>query len=139
MFCSECVDHYQSLPFVGPEATKTPLRVCGDCASIKWSYMKRRVDVDQQLLEQELLPPIDLECASHNLTIRTYMSATILDVLREVASKLGLTQQDADMLQLQFSENVVPHEHSVQQVGLCHQARFEVLGVEEVKALRVNS
>ena len=101
--------------------------------------MKCRVDVDQQLLKQELLPPIDLECASHNLTIRTHASATVLDVLREVASKLGLTQQDADMLQLQFSDNVVPHEQDVQQVGLRHQARFEVLGVEEVIALRVNS
>lgn len=57
VFCDECSDKQSVLPFVGPEATMTPVRVCRKCHRINWGYMQRRISLDDMLLKKAKTPP----------------------------------------------------------------------------------
>lgn len=57
VFCGSCSDQYAKLPMVGPAATKTPVRVCNQCARIDWDFNVTRYRVDDNLLETVTSPP----------------------------------------------------------------------------------
>jgi len=57
VFCDDCSKYQKVLPFVGCNASKTPMRVCTECNRIDWGYTERRFRVDQGLLDANTPPP----------------------------------------------------------------------------------
>ena len=80
------------------------------------------LDTSSELMRLVCISPEPKECC----TIEAYELETVLTVLKRVTVNLGLDEEDGKLLQMVFSEHVVPHDSTVQAAGLCNGSRFEV-------------
>ena len=96
---------------------------------------------DQRCLVVRASAPVELRSpcgrdSSSITTLHVYQANTVREVLENRAQQIGLPKTAAAWLTMQFDEAIVPHEKTLQEVGLRGQAEIKILG-EDIAQVKV--
>ena len=93
---------------------------------------RKQAIAEQRRQYVEASKPLELHCSSPCVfTLRAYEAQTVLEVLEIRARQMGLCRGAAAWLRMKVGAEIVSHDKTLTQAGLCDQANFRVLNEGE--------
>ena len=109
------------------------------CTSKEEREQRQREQEKQQRRNQiQASPALPLKMeAPIQCDVDAYEAQTVKELLAQLTVMIGLEEADVIKLSLEFAGEVMQEgERTLWEIGMCPQAAFAVLGVEETKAAR---